>query len=126
MQFGHKPSFASSYDFLVLFIEFSMKNYVESFMGSNLQKSRFSKIRGPGPGAGGQGPGTGDQGPGTRDQGPGTRDQGPGTRDQGPGTRDQGPGTRDQGPGTRDQGSGTRDTKLCFSLRFWGLQFPKP
>ena len=31
MEFGHKPSFASSYDFLVLFIEVSIKNYIESW-----------------------------------------------------------------------------------------------
>ena len=31
MQFGHKPSFALSYDFLMLFIELWLKNYIESW-----------------------------------------------------------------------------------------------
>ena len=31
MQFAHKPSFASSYDFLVFSIEISIKNYIESW-----------------------------------------------------------------------------------------------
>ena len=31
MKFAHKPSFASSYDFLVSFFEISIKNYIESW-----------------------------------------------------------------------------------------------
>ena len=31
MKFAHKPSSASSYDFLVLFIEIFIKNYIESW-----------------------------------------------------------------------------------------------
>ena len=31
MLFAHKPSFASSYDFLVFSIEITIKNYIESW-----------------------------------------------------------------------------------------------
>ena len=31
MQFAHKPSFASSYDFLAFSIEICIKNYIESW-----------------------------------------------------------------------------------------------
>ena len=31
MEFGHKPSFALSYVFLVLFIETSINNYIETW-----------------------------------------------------------------------------------------------
>ena len=44
MQFGHKPPFSWSYDFLVAIIEISIKK-LHRMMGSNIQKSKCSKIR---------------------------------------------------------------------------------
>ena len=45
---AHKPAFAWSCDFLVLSIEFAIKNYIESW-GQNLRRAKISKLElGPG------------------------------------------------------------------------------
>ena len=52
MQFAHKPSFAWSCDFLVLSIEFAIKNYIESWgqtFGMPDFDIRILSCRPPGP-----------------------------------------------------------------------------